>query len=135
MFFRMQPGGGLRATNVKLKMLLVCAYGAREFQISGAPAWIDSERYDIIAKAEPSPASDNRPSDQAGKRVQAMLTNRFHLAVHRETKAAPVYALVVARKGSRLKEAQEGEVQRIGVSPASTRQGQGQMDVQASPVS
>jgi len=134
MFFRPQPGGGLRTTNITVKMLLFYAYGVREFQISGGPAWIDSARYDITAKAEPSPGSDSPPGDQTGKRVQAMLTDRFHLAFHRETKEAPVYALVVARSGPRLKEDREGEVQRIRVSPATTRQGQAQIDVQASPV-
>ena len=46
---RMMPGGGLTVTNATLRMLLTLAYDVRDFQISGGPGWIGSERYDINA--------------------------------------------------------------------------------------
>src|SRR5580698_4210415 len=47
-----QPGGRLRATGVSLKYLTSVAYGVRDFQISGGPSWISSDRWNIEAKAE-----------------------------------------------------------------------------------
>ena len=44
------PGGGVRATNVTLKMLIQMAYGIRDDQISGGPGWTDSETYTVVAK-------------------------------------------------------------------------------------
>src|ERR1700682_762689 len=68
--YQVQPGGGLRADCVTVKTLVAHAYGVREYQISGGPAWVDSERYDIIAKAEPSPGS-GRPGCELGGRWSA----------------------------------------------------------------
>ena len=48
---RIMPGGGLTVTNATLKLLLTLAYDVRDFQISGGPGWVGSERYDINAKA------------------------------------------------------------------------------------
>lgn len=44
------PGGGLSASNASLRMLISPAYDIRDHQLTAAPAWIDSERYDIEAK-------------------------------------------------------------------------------------
>src|SRR5580704_13329983 len=49
---RPQPGGALTATGVTLKMLIMFAYGVAAYQISGAPSWIGTERWDIEAKTE-----------------------------------------------------------------------------------
>src|SRR5689334_22806587 len=50
--FRGQPGGRLTMTGVTFKMLMTYAYRVRDFQVIGGPDWINSERYDIQAKAE-----------------------------------------------------------------------------------
>src|SRR3954466_13346147 len=51
--FRGQPGSPrISMTGVSVKMLLTYAYRIRDFQIVGGPDWINSERYDIQAKAE-----------------------------------------------------------------------------------
>lgn len=119
---RMMPGGGLTVTNATLRLLLTLAYDVRDFQVSGGPGWVGSERYDINAKAERSPSSDPVPEDprkmtdeqrktnqeQMRQRLQALLAERFQLAIHRETKEAPVYALVVAKNGPKLQESKEG---------------------------
>src|SRR5580704_6185208 len=44
------PGGGMRATNITLKMLIQVAYDIRDDQISGGPGWTDSEAYTVVAK-------------------------------------------------------------------------------------
>jgi uncharacterized protein (TIGR03435 family) len=41
--------------------------------------------------------------------LQALLADRFKLAVHRETKELPVYTLAVGKNGSKLQEAKEDE--------------------------
>lgn len=67
-------------------------------QISGGPRWIDSDRFDIEAKAEGNP----RDAMMAGPMLQALLEDRFKLKVHRETRERPVYALMVAKTGLKL---------------------------------
>ena len=109
-----QPGGGLRTLGTPLRILIMQAYDVRRYQVSGGPAWIDTERYDITAKPaspdleakDPSEISDSeRQTVQANirARLQALLADRFHLVIHRETKEQPIYALVVAKSGSKLK--------------------------------
>lgn len=50
---RILPGGGFIATNVSVRALIRQAYGRfQEFQVSGGPSWLDTDRYDIVAKAE-----------------------------------------------------------------------------------
>jgi uncharacterized protein (TIGR03435 family) len=113
-----QPGGGLRTTGTTLKFLLTFAYDVRDFQISGGPSWINSDRFDILAKTERAAGSDSTPVDprtmsdaqmktmqeQMRARLQALLAERFQLTLHRETKEQTVYALVVGKNGSKLPE-------------------------------
>jgi bla regulator protein blaR1 len=113
-----QPGGGLRVTGVTLKMLITQAYDVREFQVSGGPGWINTERYDIVARPEhnadsdPSPEDPRKMSDEQRKtlgeqmraRLVALLADRFRLKVHRETQQALAYALVVGKNGPKLKQ-------------------------------
>src|SRR5579863_8268910 len=49
---RPSPGGRFSVTNIPLFLIITIAYNIKEFQLSGAPAWVMSERYDIEAKAE-----------------------------------------------------------------------------------
>jgi uncharacterized protein (TIGR03435 family) len=74
------------------------AYGIRDFQIVGGPAWLGTERYDITAKPE-----DAANQEQVKLMVQALLADRFKLEFHRETKELPTYALVVGKGGPKLK--------------------------------
>jgi uncharacterized protein (TIGR03435 family) len=73
--------------NVTLKLALVSAYAVRPDQISG-PAWLDSERYDIVAKP-PSGAT----RDQIPAMLRSLLVDRFHMTVHVETRQRTSYAL------------------------------------------
>jgi uncharacterized protein (TIGR03435 family) len=50
--FVLAPGGRFTATNVTLVDVIVMAYQTRRIQMQGGPAWIDSDRFDIVAKAD-----------------------------------------------------------------------------------
>lgn len=86
-----------KATNVTVQALLMTAYRLRQYQIQGAPAWLNSDRFDIAAK----PPEGTSP-DQLMLMVRSLLADRFRLVVHNETKDAPIYALVLARSDGKL---------------------------------
>ena len=72
--------------------------------IKGSPSWAGNDRYDIDAKA-PAPTS---PSMMRGPMMQALLEDRFHLRIHRETKQIPVYELKLAAGGPRFQASRAG---------------------------
>jgi uncharacterized protein (TIGR03435 family) len=84
--------------------LVQTAWG-RELAISGGPAWMNSERYDIEAKAE----TPQEPATLRGPMLQALLATRFQLQVHRETKDVPAYALTLGKGAPKLQPAQPGK--------------------------
>jgi uncharacterized protein (TIGR03435 family) len=101
--FEFPPGGRFIAHNTTVHTLVVLAYDAREFQIKGEPGWMNADRYDISAKpARPLPAKDEMRT-----MLRGMLRERFKLVVREETREMPVYALVVGKDGSRLRESSD----------------------------
>src|SRR6266853_1806867 len=106
---------GLSATGGTLQMLIKAAYEIEDSQISGAPSWLESEKYDIEAKMDSAVADELRklnPDESKAARehmLQALLADRFKLTIHRETKELPVYALVIAKNGPKLQEAKPGD--------------------------
>jgi uncharacterized protein (TIGR03435 family) len=98
------PGGRLVVENFSLRMLMQNAYSVQPFQISGGPDWINSERYDVEAKAYGSPSGEQ----MTGAMLQALLEDRFKLTIHRETRPLPVYELTVAKGGAKLRHSREG---------------------------
>jgi uncharacterized protein (TIGR03435 family) len=82
---------------MSLRDIIVVAYDLRDFQVSGGPRWIYSDTYQILAKA-PGKAS---PAEMRVM-LQSLLAERFQLKIHRETKTAPSYELVLARNDGRL---------------------------------
>ena len=91
-----QPGGRLTGTNVPAAALIRFAYNLPDFQISGGPGWLASDRFDVEAKAEGDP-----PIDQKRLMLRTLLAERFKLTVHTETRELPIYALVMARSDGR----------------------------------
>jgi uncharacterized protein (TIGR03435 family) len=85
-------------TNMSLTGLLTVAYGVREYQVT-APAWMDSARFDIVAKI---PAGATK--DDFKLMLQNLLAERFKLVTHKDSKEVPVYALLVGKNGPKLKE-------------------------------
>jgi uncharacterized protein (TIGR03435 family) len=100
------PRGRFMATNVTLVDLITQAYITRRIQMQGGPDWIDTERFDIVAKAD---AADGEVTEeQRLQMMQALLEDRFQLVCHRETKDMPVLALV-GKLPEAFKESREGE--------------------------
>ena len=95
----------LRAENVSLKQLLVNAYAIREGLIVWLPGWAGSARFDITAKVtDPDMKALTKLSrEQRQAMLAALLTDRFGLKVHTELKTLPVYDLVIAKGGAKLK--------------------------------
>lgn len=106
---------GFKATESNLQMVIMEAYGVNPHEISGAPDWLNSDRYDIEAKMDSSMADEFRRLNENERRVerqrmlQALLADRFKLMVHREIKELPVYELVVAKGGPKFHQAQPGD--------------------------
>jgi uncharacterized protein (TIGR03435 family) len=97
--------GRLDGYNVTLKRCIMGAYSVGPQQISGGPDWLESDRYEILAKA------DQPINDDAVMMVmlQGLLAERFKLVLHRETRTIPALVLEVARNGPKLEKAGDGE--------------------------
>ncbi len=108
---------GYAATNVSLKMLIQRAYSVKEDQISGGPGWANSSRFDIDAKVAGSDVPDlqKMKNEDRGLLLQPLLADRFKLTIHHETKILPIYELVVAKGGPKLKEATAGDTYSDGI--------------------
>jgi uncharacterized protein (TIGR03435 family) len=82
-------------TNVM--QLLTWAWNVKNYQISGAPAWLSQDRFEIQATtAHPSGMDEERLM------VRTLLQDRFGLKLHRDNREFPVYALVVGRGGPKM---------------------------------
>jgi uncharacterized protein (TIGR03435 family) len=103
------PAGEFVSRNTDLKSLIVLAYHVPPDRVSGQPAWMETARYDVSAKAAPQ-------TKLADLRVmlQHLLTDRFKLEVHREEKVVSGYALTVSgqgsKQGSKLKPSEDGQM-------------------------
>ena len=123
------PGGGLVAEGVSLKTIILWAYEVQGYQVSGGPSWVDSIHWSIMAKAPVSqkpedsvqlkdmnPEQYGRYVSVARQRMQALLAERFHLVLKRETRDGQIYALTVGKNGSKMKESSSGGVSANGRS-------------------
>ena len=93
----MRPGGAFQAINSTLNGLIAYAYGVRRTQLAGGPEWVESDKFDVLARA-----SEDVSGDQLRQMVRALLADRFRLIVHTETREQPIYALVHAGNDRRL---------------------------------
>jgi uncharacterized protein (TIGR03435 family) len=94
---RASRGGRFRLSGVPVNLLMELAYGVRDFQIADSPSWANSELYDISAKTQ-----SNATYEQMQPMVASLLTDRFQLKFHRETRSLPVYELVAAKGGLKI---------------------------------
>jgi uncharacterized protein (TIGR03435 family) len=98
---RMGGGPGrLDYSSVSLKAMIQRACEVQDYQIAG-PDWMASARFDMVAKL---PAG--APRSRIPEMLRALLEERFKLAIHRETREMPIYALVVGKNGPKMKEAE-----------------------------
>jgi uncharacterized protein (TIGR03435 family) len=91
--------GRLRITNVPLRFILLHAFEVMDHQLIGAPEWTESARYDITATY---PAELAATEAVRRAMLRTLLTTRFGLKTHRETREMPIYALVMARNDGAL---------------------------------
>jgi uncharacterized protein (TIGR03435 family) len=95
-----------------LYTLIVKAYRLKQYELSG-PDWMDSQRFDIAAKIP-----DGVSKDRVPEMLQALLSERFKLSVHRESREMAVYALVVGKTGPKLMESPTKEAPANADAPA-----------------
>jgi uncharacterized protein (TIGR03435 family) len=148
---RVQPGGQMTVTNNSLYNLIRNAYGTQRFEMVPGPklpSWIDSDRWDILAKA---PAGAPEVQEQMQLRLRSLLEDRFTLVARREMREMPIYELVVARSGQlgpQIKQsgdecAAQGRARAAGVQPpplpaggfCGTRTGNGSVSMKGVPLS
>ena len=91
-------GAQFHCSYLSLKDYIRLAYRVKEYQISG-PDWLATERFDIDAKLP-----EGAKREQVPDMMKALLAARFQLKLHRESKDFPVYGLVVAKGGLKMKE-------------------------------
>jgi uncharacterized protein (TIGR03435 family) len=121
------PSGQFRAVNIPLKEIIKFAFHVRDEAIVGAPAWTESEHYDIVGKAAPVGSEETfyrstravalmrlgySWDDTFRQMVQSMLADQFKLKFHKEQKTMSVFALEIAKGGDKLqKSAEAGQPQ------------------------
>ena len=122
MDFRLLPSGQINARGLTLKFLINQAWDLPNYMIVGAPAWMDEDRYDIVAKApraamiyEPGSQEPDLDDDAVKPMLQALLADRFGLVTHLEDRPAEAYTLIAVKP--KLKPADPGERTRFHEGP------------------
>ena len=108
--------GRVSITGYTLRRLIRAAYGLKSnAQVLGGPKWIDSARFDIVAKADDAETATMQKMSDAdwvksrSLMLQSLLEERFQLRVSQGTRVLPAYALVVLKSGVKVKPAKSGE--------------------------
>ena len=89
--FGYEPGGQLVVVNNAVRNLIRSAYSLQNYQILGGPDWMNSDRYDVSARAGGDPSQE-----QLRLMLRRLLSERFKLVARIETREIPIYALVVS---------------------------------------
>jgi len=98
------PGGRLMLTDVPLRTILRFAYDVQNVQLAGGPGWMDTDFFDVEAKAPSDLVASNAlvPMATFREMMRVLLADRFKLTIRHETRRLSIYELVVARKDGRL---------------------------------
>jgi bla regulator protein BlaR1 len=101
---------GVELKDASIQTLLELAFGLEKSRILGVPAPMRSKSYDIHAKvsAEDAPRMSKLKIEQRRTLMLPFMEERFGLKYHHETREVPVYALVIAKGGAKLKESKPG---------------------------
>jgi uncharacterized protein (TIGR03435 family) len=91
------PGGRVTITNQRLRDVVRTAFGSNDLDVIGGPAWMDGDRWDIVAAA--SSGNVDAPWEQM---LKSLLVDRFHLQAHVEHRERSIYRLVLARGDKQL---------------------------------
>jgi uncharacterized protein (TIGR03435 family) len=92
-------GGRLIVTHATLRFLIKIAYDISDDQLSGGPGWVNSTRFDVQGK----PPNANGSNPETHLRLQRLLADRFQLEMRKESKPMPIFALVAAKNGPKMK--------------------------------
>jgi uncharacterized protein (TIGR03435 family) len=103
------PGGRFAARGYTLVLLMQRAYGVMDWNVTGGPGWIRTDRYDVVAK---SSFAGNLTEQQLQPMLQRLLEDRFKLKVHESSRQMPGWALVVDRGRPKVKRSAETEENR-----------------------
>jgi bla regulator protein blaR1 len=120
--------GTFVAKGATLKRLIQMAYRVQDSQISGGPEWLDTAKFDIEAKLEPSfvfvmhqPIAEKQTSEDRDRKpindqamLQSLLADKFGLSLHPQTQNLPVYDLVVDENGHKLQPSDSLRFVRLG---------------------
>jgi uncharacterized protein (TIGR03435 family) len=98
------PNGRLEFQAFSLLRLISLAYSVPGDRVFGGPPWLDTDRFDVTAKA-PSAASQI----VLRKMLQGLLAERFNLSVQEQEKPVPVFALTLSRRGVQKESSGTGE--------------------------
>ena len=100
---RRSPGGRFEVTNMPLAVLISFAYQLQSFELQDGPPWMESERWDVVAKiaGNPPPTAPGTP-DAIMLATRSLLADRFKLVVRQDTRVVDVYELLKARADGRL---------------------------------
>jgi uncharacterized protein (TIGR03435 family) len=122
---RRLPGGRMTATNMPLRQTIMYAYQLAQYQLVGGPGWLQTDRFDIVAKIEgdPAPVAPGAGLDPMQLATQALLADRFKLKVHLETREMDIYALVMAKPGASLGPNLKPTTQDCAAQAAAARRG------------
>ncbi len=92
-------GSEVITVNTSVNDLIVFAYGVHQRQVTGAPGWTESDKFDITGKPEGGALPN---LNQFRSMIQKLLADRFSLAFHHEQKQLTVFALTVGKNGPKL---------------------------------
>jgi uncharacterized protein (TIGR03435 family) len=97
--------GRMSGTNVALIPLLTMAFGVDRIDISG-PTWLSQARYDIAASVP-----EGTTLEQLPLMIQRLLSERFGMVAHKETREMPAFVLTVVKGGHKFKENKDESLQ------------------------
>lgn len=100
------PGGRFAARGYTLVLLIQRAYAVMDWNVTGGPGWIRTERFDVTAKAD---VPGNLTEAQLRPMLQRLLAGRFKLEVHKSSREMPGYALTVDKSGPKFKASADGQ--------------------------
>jgi len=97
-------GAEVITTNVTVHALINLAYWLHPKQLTGGPAWTETEKFDMAGK----PDAPGQPNvDQMKVMIQKLLTDRFQLKFHFEKRELPVYAVRLVKTGAKITQSQD----------------------------
>jgi uncharacterized protein (TIGR03435 family) len=91
-------------TGVTARRIVFDAYQVLPYQVSGGPGWLGSDRFDVEAVSASATSEE-----QLRLMLQTLLSQRFKLRIHHESRNMEVYALTVAKSGLKLHELKDGD--------------------------